>query len=194
VTTQSSTTLRPLRWGAGLIRGRFEVHRNGHHYVVDSGYLDLDERISLYRDGRLVDTTRRKASFAIEDGAHIEAAVAKLGMKYVRIREAKARETQPLTPAAGTAEAWRANLDRQHPATSRAVGIVATLIVVGVLLLELPQLINLVGLLTPYVGLPVFEIPAIRLAGWQNLLVIIAGGLAAIERGLSMRYNPLLDD
>ncbi|SLH69564.1 Uncharacterised protein [Mycobacteroides abscessus subsp. abscessus] len=64
----------------------------------------------------------------------------------------------------------------------------------GVLLLELPQLINLVGLLTSYVGLPVFEIPAIRLAGWQNLLVIIAGGLAAIERGLSMRYNPLLDD
>jgi hypothetical protein len=187
-------TLRPLRWGAGLVRGRFELHRNGHHYVVDAGYLDLDERIHLYRDGLHVGSARRKANFVIDDDVRIEAAVSKLGMKYVRARSRGTREPQPLAPAQGTAEAWRARVDREHPAASRAVGLVATLVLVAVLALEVPQLINLIGLFAPHIGLPTFAVPMVALNGWQNLLVIVVGGLAAIERGLSMKYNPLLDD
>ena len=102
MTAGAPRTLRPLRWGAGLVRGRFELHRNGHHYVVDAGYLDLDERIHLYRDGLHVGSARRKASFVIDDDVRIEAAVSKLGMKYVRARSRGAREPQPLAPARGT--------------------------------------------------------------------------------------------
>lgn len=191
----AARTLTPLRWGAGLIRGRFEVEWNGAHYVVDCNYFDLDERVHLYRDGRLVDTAKGgKARFVIADGVRIEAALSKFGMKYVRLRRAGDRSTRPLQPMRGTAEAWRAEVDRRHPVASRAVGIVAVLVLIIMLLLELPQLINLVGTLTPHVGLAGFGIPEVSLTGPQNAAVVIIGGLAGLERALSMKHNPLLDD
>src|SRR5690606_8310247 len=112
-----------------------------------------DERIHLYRDGLQVGSARRKATFVIDDDVRIEAAVSKLGMKYVRARSRGTRAPQPLAPAQGTAEAWRARVDREHPAASRAVGLVATLVLVAVLALEVPQLINLIGLFAPHIGL-----------------------------------------
>lgn len=186
--------LPPLRWGAGLVRGRFELHWGGNHYVVDSFYLDFDERIRLYQNGHHVDSARRKARFTIGPSAQIEAAVSKLGMKYVRFRDTHTGQTRPLAPMPGTGEGWRARIGQRHPAASRLVGALATAVLIAVLLLELPQLINLAGMLAPHVGLPGFEIPMIALNAWQNLLVIVIGGAAALERGLSMKYHPLLDD
>ena len=60
--------------------------------------------------------------------------------------------------------------------------------------IELPQLINLAGNLTPLVGLPSFEVQALTLPGWTNVALIILAGAAGLERSLSMKYNPLLDD
>lgn len=77
--TRDSEVLRPLRRGEGLVRGRFETQHNGSTYVVDAHYLDMDERIRLYRDGRLVDTARRRAAFHLDGGVRIEAAVARSG-------------------------------------------------------------------------------------------------------------------
>ena len=162
--------------------------------MVDADYFDLDERIRLYRNGSLVDTVRRKASFPIDDGVRIEAAVSKVGMKYVRLRRDGHRGTTPLEPMTGTAEAWRARFGHRHPRASRMIGISATGILIAVLVLELPQLVNLAGLLAPRIGLPDFSIPMISLNGWQNAVAIALGGLAGLERGLSMKHHPLLDD
>ncbi len=186
--------LRPLGRWERLVRGRFQTEHDGATYVVDAHYLDLDERIRLYRDGRLVDVARRRARFPVGRGAHIEAAVAQLGMKYVRLRRDRTVEPEPLRPADGTPEAWRARVDREHPVASRVVGGLALAVVLVVLALELPQLVNLVGTAAPLVGLDEFRVPAPTLAGWSNVLLVVLGGAAGLERGLSMRYHPLLDD
>lgn len=190
--TRESELLRPLRRGEGLVRGRFETEHNGAIYVVDANYLDLDERIRLYRDGRLVDTARGRATFHLGGGVRIEAAVARVGMKYVRLRQGGV--TVQLPPAAGTAEAWRARIGHAHPTASRVVGWISLVILLAVLGIELPQLVNLAGNLTPLIGLPSFEVPALTLSGWANLALIILAGAAGLERSLSMKHNPLLDD
>lgn len=189
-----SEVLRPLRRGEGLVRGRFETEHNGATYVVDAHYLDLDERIRLYRDGRLVDTARGRATFHLGGGVRIEAAVAKAGMKYVRLRQGEAGGTVQLPPAEGTAEAWRARVGTAHPTASRVVGWISLVVLLAVLGIELPQLVNLAGNLTPLIGLPSFEVPALTLPGWTNVALIILAGAAGLERSLSMKYNPLLDD
>lgn len=192
--TRDPDELRPLRPVEGLVRGRFEIEHDGWNYVVDSLYLDLDERIRLYRDGRLVDTARRKASFRLHDGAQIEAAAAQVGMKYVRLRPPGSPSPVPLAPAPGTAEAWRAGLDRSYPAASRAIGRISLGVLLVALIIELPQLVNLLGQLTPLLGLAPFQVPALALSGWANLAVVLVAGAAGLERSLSMRYHPLLDD
>lgn len=189
-----SEVLRPLRRGEGLVRGRFETEHDGATYVVDAHYLDLEERIRLYRNGRLVDTARGRATFHLGGGVRIEAAVAKAGMKYVRLRQGEAGGTVQLPPAEGTAEAWRARVGTAHPTASRVVGWVSLVVLLAVLGIELPQLINLAGNLTPLVGLPSYEIPTLTLPGWTNVALIILAGAAGLERSLSMKYNPLLDD
>lgn len=192
--THDSAVLRPLRRGEGLVRGLFETEHDGATYVVDAHYLDLDERIRLYRDGRLVDTARGRATFHLGGGVRIEAAVAQVGMKYVRLRQGEASDTVQLPPADGTAEAWRARVGHAHPTASRVVGWISLVVLLAALGIELPQLVNLAGNLTPLIGLPSFEVPALTLSGWANLALIILAGAAGLERSLSMKYNPLLDD
>src|SRR5690625_3784666 len=126
--TQDSEALRPLRRGEGLVRGRFETEHDGATYVVDAHYLDLDERIRLYRDGRLVDTARGRATFHLGGGVRIEAAVAKVGMKYVRLRQGEGSDTVQLPPAVGTAEAWRARVGHAHPTASLVVGRISLVV------------------------------------------------------------------
>lgn len=176
------------------MRGRFVIEHDGSTYVVDSLYLDLDERIRLYRDGLLVDSARRRASFPLGDGVQIEAAVAQMGMRYVRLRHDATGSVTPLPPAKGTAEAWRARVDQAHPVASRIAGTFSFMVLVVVLALELPQLVNLFGNLVPLVGLPSFEVPELTFSGWANAALIILGGAAGLERSLSMKHNPLLDD
>ena len=189
-----SEVLRPLRRGEGLVRGRFETEHDGATYVVDAHYLDLDEHIRLYRNGRLVDTARGRATFHLGGGVRIEAAVAKAGMKYVRLRQGEAGDTVQLPPADRTAEAWRARIGHAHPTASRVVGWISLVVLLAVLGIELPQLVNLGGNLTPLIGLPSFDVPALTLSGWVNLALIFLAGAAGLERSLSMKYNPLLDD
>src|SRR5690606_36970429 len=124
----------------------------------------------------------------------IEAAVAQAGMKYVRLRQGEAGGTVQLPPADGTAEAWRARVGHAHPTASLVVGWISLIVLLAVLGIELPQLVNLAGNLTPLIGLPSFEVPALTLSGWANLALIVLGGAAGLERSLSMKYNPLLDD
>src|SRR5699024_11155374 len=127
---------------------------------------------------------RRKARFHLDGGGWIEAACAQIGMKYVRFHAESRNDSVPLQPAAGTAEAWRERIDQQYPRLSRMLGAIALMVVLAVLLIELPQLVNLIGDLTPLIGLPGFQIPAVSLAWWANAAVIVIGGLAALDRSL----------
>src|SRR5690606_24004268 len=189
-----SEVLRPLRRGEGLVRGRFVTEHDGSTYVVDAHYLDLDERIRLYRNGRLVDTARGRATFHLGGGVRIEAAVAKAGMKYLRLRQGEAGGTVQLPPAEGTAAAWRARVAHAPPTASRVGGWSSLIVLLAVLGIARPQLGYLAGNLTPLIGLPSFEVPALTLSGWADLALIVLGGAAGLERSLSMKYNPLLDD
>ncbi len=186
--------LEPLGPWERLVRGRFEIQHNGSLYVVDSLYIDLDERIRLYRDGELADVRRGRAKFRLDDGARIEAAAAKLGMKYVHMRVDGVPDPIPLQPSRGTPEAWRARLGREHPDLSRAVGLVSFAVLLIVFVIELPGLVNLVGSLTPIIGWPEIQVPTLGLPVWANVGLIVLGGLAGLERSLSMEYNALLDD
>jgi len=186
--------LQPLGRWERLVRGRFEIRHNGSLYVVDSLYIDLDERIRLYRDGELAEVRRGRAKFRLGDGARIEAAVAKLGMKYVRMRVDGVRDPIPLQPSKGTPEAWRAQLEQDHPDLSRIVGYVSLAVLLVVFVIELPGMVNLAGSLTPIVGWPGFQVPTFGLPVWVHVGLILLGGLAGLERSLSMEYNPLLDD
>jgi hypothetical protein len=115
-------------------------------------------------------------------------------MKYARLQTRESSAPQPLRPVRGTAEAWRTRLDQDHPSASRIVAGISLAVLIGMLLMELPQLINLIGNLAPLVALPRLEIPAVALPGWLNVIILIIAGAAATERGLSMKHNPLLDD
>src|SRR5689334_18386521 len=53
-----AATFRPVRGWAVLWRSAFGLRHGGHEYVVAVDFLDWDERIRLYRDGRLVDEQR----------------------------------------------------------------------------------------------------------------------------------------
>lgn len=186
--TDRSKELRPPGFWENLVRGRFEIEHDGALFVVDSLYLDFDERIRLYRNGQLVETARRRASWEIGGGSRIEAEVSQVGMKYARFRAAGSKETESLRPSPGTPEAWRAKVDRTHPVASRVTAIAATVALIAVLLIEIPQLVNLIG------GWANFRVPALELPVWINVVLIVIAAAAAIERSLSMRYNPLLDD
>lgn len=186
--TGKSYELRPLGFWENLVRGRFEIEHEGALFVVDSLYVDFDERIRLYRNGLLMETARRRASWEIGGGSRIEAEVSQVGMKYARLRGAGSKETESLRPSPGTPEAWRAEVDRSHPLVSRVIAIAATVVLVAVLLIEIPQLVNLIGTWTG------FLMPAIDLPVWANVVLIAVAAVAAIERSLSMKHNPLLDD
>lgn len=180
--------LRAVGFWESLVRGRFEIDCDGSHFVVDSLYFDFEERIRLYQNGKLVDTVRRRASWDIGGGRRIEAAVSQVGMKYVRVRTGRSHKAESLRPSPGTPEAWRSRIDREHPTASRLTGVAAIIILIGVLLIELPQLINLIE---PWTN---FRAPTLDLPIWANIALIVLACAAAAERSVSMKHNALLDD
>jgi hypothetical protein len=48
-----SQSLEPLAGWSAAFRGRFETRHLGHTWTVDADFLDLDQRLALYRDGGL---------------------------------------------------------------------------------------------------------------------------------------------
>ena len=78
--------------------------------------------------------------------------------------------------------------------TETADWLTSLVVLLAALGIELPQLVNLAGNLTPLIGLPSFEVPALALPGWANVALILLAGAAGLERSLSLKYHPLLDD
>ena len=187
-TPGDGTMLRPMRWWHPLYRSVFGIEHDGARWDIEVDFFDWDEKVALYRNGIQNRIPKGKSRFELPDGSRIEAAMSTYGMRRARLVESGGTKRQ-LTPAEGTAERWRADLDRDRPQLSRTIGVVSWTIVVIALLLQIPQLAELGAELT---GWYEFTSP-ISLPAWLNTPLTIAGVLAGLERALRLRYNWLLD-
>lgn len=180
--------LRPMTGWQWLWRTSFGIDHSGTRWDIDANFFDWDERIHLYRDGRRERTQSSTSRFELEDGARIEAAMSTYGLKRAHLVH-RDGTTSPLAPAHGTAERWRAELEREHPTLSRRIGVVAWTVLAVALVLQVPQLIELGADIT---GRYAFTSP-VTLPSWFNTALGTAGVLAAIDRALLLRYHWLLD-
>ena len=178
----SSRSLRPLGGWDFVSRGRFETRHDGHVWTVDLDYFDFGENLHLYRDGVEVDVQKSPATFHLGESATIEAATSILGMRQADL--VVESETTMLTPVAGTAEAWRCQLERERPEVSRLIGAISWTVLAVALVYEVSQLIALIGRVT---GAD-FESP-ITLPGAANFTLGIAALAAALERALRFKSN-----
>jgi hypothetical protein len=173
-------TLKPLsRWDAAF-RGRFETEHGGHAWTVDVDFLDFRERVRLYRDGDLAEAKKSPASFELEPGVRIEAAMGALGMR--RIELTAGGNTSLLRPSDGTLEAWRLRVARDRPLLSTAIGAASWLILVVALVVGLGELAGLIGIDWP-----------LKLPAFANGILGGVALAAALERALRFKSNPWLD-
>ena len=178
----SSLSLSPLGGWEFVSRGRFETRHGGHVWTVDLDYFDLGENLRLYRDEVEVDVQKSPATFHLGASATIEASMGVLGMRQADL--VVEGETTMLTPVAGTAEAWRLQLERERPGISRLIGAISWTVLAVALVYEIAQLIALIG---GAMGAD-FE-PPITLPGAANFILGIAALAAALERALRFKSS-----
>lgn len=180
--------LRPVTSWQWLWRGVFGIEHAGDRWDVEVDYFDWDEKVRLYRDGVQERVQRGTSRFTLDDGARIEAAWSTFGLRRAHLLRVDGEEQQ-LVPAPGTAERWRAELDRDRPHLSRRLAMTSWAVLAVALALQVPQLIEGGAQLT---GWYEFTSP-VDLPGWVNTPLTIAGILAGLERALRLRYHWLLD-
>jgi len=172
----------PVRGGGRVWRGAFEVEHAGSTWTVDVDFFDWQERVGLYRDGVRVDERRSRARSPLPGGARIEAGLSTFGMRRVHL--VVGGHEEQLRPAPGTGEAWRADLGRRRPRVARALGALSWTVLVVALVTQVPGWVDgAAGLLgaEPVVG---WELPAP-----VDVVLSVAGVLAALERALAMRWS-----
>lgn len=182
------SALAPLAWWHFVYRTVHGTQHAGTRWEIDVDFFDIDEKIRLYRDGRLDRIQRSKARFELDDGARIEAALSTYGLRRGHLVLPDGTERR-LTPAPRTAERWRADLERDHPTVSRRLAAVSWTVLALALLLQIPQILEMGSEMT---GWYAFTSP-ITLPGPVNATLTVAGVLAGLERALRMRYHWLLD-
>lgn len=190
---------RPLPdydWWHWLWRSLFIVRHAGadgqtHEYAIDVNFFDFDGKAELYRDGVQHAVASMPAAFPVPGGV-IEVAASTLGMKRVHLVLDSGKERQ-LRPAPGTAEHWRARLDRNHPRLSRwLAGLAIAVLLIGLVLL-VPQLVQEITTIPAIANLlGTFNSP-ISLPAWLNTALGIAGAAASMERALTLRNHWLID-
>ena len=180
--------LAPVRWWHPIYRSVMGTEHGGARWDVDVDFFDPDEKVRLYRDGRQHLVQRGRSRFELDDGARIEATIGTYGFKRAHLVLPDGQERQ-LEPATGTAERWRADLEERNPGVSRLLDRVSWTVLVAALVIQLPQLVQLVANLT---GWFTFTAP-LTLSGSHNTALTIAGALAALERALRLRNHWLLD-
>lgn len=187
-TAGDGSPLEPVTGWQILWRTVMGTEHAGSQWDIDVDLLDWSENVRLYRDGRQERVQRGTSTFDLEGGARIDVAWSALGLRRARLVLPDGTP-RSLTPAAGTAERWRADLDRERPALSRTIGIVSWTILAIALLIQVPQLLATVSNLT---GWYEFASP-VTVPGWLGAAFGIAGLLAALERALRLRHHWLLD-
>jgi uncharacterized integral membrane protein len=192
--------LKRFRWWQMLTRALFHLrltHDDGRQtvYAVDVKHQNHSEgyvKAHLYLDGRHHAESKVPAVFPVQGGT-VEVRKSAFGLKRCHYVTAEGTEYQ-LIPDPASAEGRRARLDRAHPALSRCMGFLSSImLVIGLVLLILqlaeqvtraPEgVAQYVGTFTSPIGLPV----------WGNVVVGLATVAASTERALRLRYHWLLD-
>lgn len=180
--------LAPYRPWSILTRTRFHLQGG---YSVDVDYFDMESKVDLYRDGRLVARAESPAEFPV-DGGRIEVATSMYGLKRMHFVGSDGTE-RVLVPEPMSAEGRRARLAARSPALSRAIGIAAVVILLVALPVGLMQVAEFVTH-TDVAGRFVapFTSP-VSLPGWMNTAMMVLGVAAAMERALTLRSHWLVD-
>jgi|HigsolmetaAR201D_1030396.scaffolds.fasta_scaffold12088_2 hypothetical protein len=183
---EAAETLKPVRGAQVIWRGVYEIEHFGHVWAVEVDYFDWAEKVRLYRDGVRVDEQRSPARFELPDGAVLEAKMGLFGMTKLGLKVAGTE--LPLRPAPGTAEARRAAFERRFPTASRALAALSWLILVVALIIEIPQLIELIAR-----ALGGEFDPPIDPSGTVQGVIGVLALLAALDRALRFKHSPWLD-
>lgn len=192
--------LKRFRWWQMLSRALFRLRLTDDDgrqrvYAVDVRHQKQSDgyvKAHLYLDGRHHAESRVPAVFPVQGGT-VEVRASSFGLKRCHYVTAEGSEHQ-LTPDPASAEGRRARLDRAHPALSRWIGFLTSIVLLIGLVLLILQLAEQVTRapegVAQYVG--TFTSP-IDLPAWGNAVVGLGTVAASTERALRLRYNWLLD-
>lgn len=193
--------LQPFRWWQSFTGRKLfflppsERYQRAAVYAVDihvSGKQAGDEgKAHLYRDGRHLAESKLPALFIVE-GGYIEVALSMYGLRRSHFIGDDGSELR-LDPDPGSPIGRRLRFDREHPGASRAVAATSIVLLIVGLGLNALQLWEPIARFPPIVErFGLYESP-IHLPIWVNITLAVAAGAASVERGLRLRYNPLLD-
>lgn len=180
--------LKRFRPWQALWRSRFGIDHAGSRWDIDVNLFDPMERVALYRNGYQDRTQTLPAAFDLGDGAVIEVKASNYGLRRAHLILPGGVERQ-LIPARGSAEGWRADLERAHPVLSRVIAVVSVVVPLAVVVLQLSQGAQWVAEISGWFD---FRSPW-QLGGAANTATAIAGGAALVERALRLRYDWWLD-
>ena len=203
------SALKDQRWWQLFTRTQFfldpdELEGRTAHYAVDVRHLAAELEggkiaegarhapVALYRDGLQQQIANPPVAFAVPGGV-IEVATSTYGLTRMHHVLEGSREGRTLRPHRRSLEGLRAGFGRRHPGASRAIGLLAILLLLVGLVLMVPQAAELVtslDVVAERVG--TFTSP-IQLPTWLNTSLLVAGALAATERALTLRNHWLID-
>lgn len=193
--------LQPFRWWHLLTeRSLFSLRLVGSDGQVTRYTVDLrnygkqggiEGRAHLYIDGRHHAESTLPAAFPIRGGT-IEVEQSAYGPKRMHYVAADGAEQQ-LVPDPRSAVGHRLRLDRDHPLASRLIGGVSVVLLIAGVGLNLLQIVEPISAIPPLAErFGRFESP-VHLPLWLNVALGVGAALASMERGLRLRYHPLLD-
>ncbi|MGO1172855.1 MAG: hypothetical protein ACTMKU_00940 [Actinomycetaceae bacterium] len=181
--------IRPVTGWQWLWRAQPGITIDGVTWDVDLDLFDTEDKVNLYRDGALDRVQRGRSSFEVPPAHRIGVRWSMNGLSRAHLVDT-ARHEVPLEPRPGTGERWRADLKRERPDLSRLLAATSWTLVVAALILQVPQVLELVAAVTEWFDLT----SPVSLPGPVNAFLTIGGVLAAVERALRMRHHWLLDD
>ncbi|SFK45069.1 hypothetical protein [Cellulomonas sp. KH9] len=192
--------LPPYRPWQLLTRSLFHLHltdpagarRTWSVDVRHGGDDDGEVRAELYVDGLHHATAVLPAAFPVPDGT-IQVAVSGYGLRRIH-HVAHDGTVRQLMPDPASAEGWRARLDRNHPALSRALALVSVSVLLVALVLGAPQIVEQLTAIPPVaqvVGGP--WTGPFHLSETVNIALVVATVAASTERALRLRYSRVLD-
>jgi hypothetical protein len=194
--------LKRFRWWQPLSRSLLylppdEAAGRPAVYAVDVHHLrseteNGDIGAHLYRDGWQYARAVLPAVFLIEGGA-IEVAATTFGLRRCHYVTDDGTEQQ-LVPDPRSGEGRRARLDREHPVLSRGIGAFSVILLLGSLLLALPQLAESLSRIPPVAERWGTFTSPLDLPGWSTITLGISAAVASTERALRLRYRSWLDE
>lgn len=188
--------LKPFRmWqllNRSLFYAPFELDGGRRHvYAVDVDYFDWDEQADVYLNGKHYARAKLPASIPVESGV-IEVATTLYGLKRMHFID-ESGQAHVLKPDGSSAEGLRAKLAETRPGLSRAIGLVAILILLLMLPIGILQLIEMLSetdvarnFMDPFTS-------PISLPSWTATPLLILSIAAATERALTLRNHWLID-